>query len=407
MFKKILCFFLPIHLLAASLVEVGLDRFFKDHHEKLIFKKKIGILTNQTGRSSQGESTVDLFLREAKDYEVIALFSPEHGIDGQGYAWEKIQNSTYKKHIPIYSLHGATRRATPEMLRGIDVIIFDIQDIGTRTYTYGSTLFYLMEEAAKTGISVIVLDRPNPMGGHLVDGPMLENAFRSYIGYINIPYCHGMTLGELAHYFAAEYKVKCDLTVIPMSGWKRSMTYEQTGLQWIPTSPNIPESTTPFFAASTGILGELSLVNIGIGYTLPFKVVGAPWIDADRFADALNNQKLPGVHFLPFHYRPFYGSYKGKDCHGVKIQITDYALYRPLSVQYLLLGILKSLYPKEISSRLAAMPQTQKDLFNKANGNSTAMQSLIHDKFTAWKLINYQKEERDAFIHKRRKYLLY
>lgn len=405
-FKKILIFFLPLTLLCAP-VEVGLDRFFKDGFQKLLHKKKVGILTNQTGRSSSQESTVEIFLNEAKDYEVIALFAPEHGLEGQCYAWEKIKDSTYKKKLPVYSLHGTTRRPTKEMLAGIDVIIFDIQDIGTRSYTYGTTLYYLMEEAAKHKISVIVLDRPNPMSGDLVDGPMLETPFRSFIGYINVPYCHGMTLGELALFFNAEYKIQCDLKVVPMHGWKREMIYEKTGLQWIPTSPNIPESTTPFYAASTGILGELNLVNIGIGYTLPFKLVGAPWIHAEQFAHALNEQKIPGVYFLPFHYRPFYGSFKDKDCHGIKIQITDYSLYRPLTVQYHLIGILKTLYPKEFSTKLASIPQTQKDLFNKANGNSVMLNLIQNEKLITWKLISYQKEEREAFIAKRKQYLIY
>jgi len=407
MFKQILCFFLPISLFSTPIIELGVDQFFKNGHERLIKNKKVALLTNQTGRTSNNQSTIELFLERAKNYQVIALFCPEHGLDGKAYAFEKIKDGSFNKKLPIYSLHGSTRRPTKKMLTDIDVIIFDIQDIGTRAYTYATTLFYVMEEAAKYNISVIVLDRPNPINGLIVDGPMLESKFRSFIGYINVPYCHGMTIGELAGFFNHEYNVNCRLKVIPMKGWKREMSFEETGLQWIPPSPNIPESTTPFFSATTGILGELGIVNIGIGYTLPFKLVGAPWINADQLAAALNKQKIPGAYFLPFHYRPFYGSCKGKDCHGVKIQIINHKIYRPLTTQYYILGILKSLYPKQFIAKLKNTSQTKQNLFNKANGNSTMYQYLIHEKYPARKLISYQKTERENFRKKRKKYLIY
>jgi len=187
------------------------------------------------------------------------------------------------------------------------------------------------------------------------------------LGYINVPYCHGMTVGELARFFNEEYKIRCNLHVIPMKGWKRHMTYQNTGLAWIPTSPYIPEPDTPFFYASTGILGSLGIVNIGIGYTLPFKVVGAPWIDADDFAAKLNAQKLPGVKFLPFHYQPYYGKFKGKHCEGVQIIITDPHRYRPLAVQYMLIGLLKSLYPSIFRESLAKIDQNSHKESSKNN----------------------------------------
>lgn len=405
MFKRIFLFFMPLYVFSAQ-VELGIDRFFKDGYESLIQKKKIGIITNQTGVNSQLETTIQIFLDHEKEYQIAALFCPEHGLDGKGYAWEKISHGTMK-HLPVYSLHGTTRRPTKEMLKNLDVLIYDIQDIGVRSYTYATTLYYAMEEAAKCGITVIVLDRPNPMGGVVVDGPMLEEAFRSFIGYINVPYCHGMTIGELARYFNDEYKIGCKLEVVAMKGWKREMSFSNTGLTWIPTSPNIPEDDTPYYTATTGILGELELVNIGIGYTLPFKIVGAPWIDAEQFATALNQQKLPGVTFIPFHYRPFYGSCKGKDCHGVKINITDHNLYRPLTVQYYLIGLLKSLYPKHVMAKLNETPTAKRDLFNKANGTDSILKTLLQEKYSARKMAEYQKTEREQFIQKRDKYLIY
>ena len=292
-----------------------------------------------------------------------------------------------------------------EMLKGIDVIIYDIQCTGVRAYTYPTTLFYMMEAAAKEGIEVIVLDRPNPINGITIDGPMLEEQWRSYIGYINVPYCHGMTIGELAQFFNQEYNIGCRLQVIPMKGWKRSMTYRETGLSWIPPSPNIPEPDTPIFASSTGILGELHMMNIGIGFTMPFKIVGAPWVKGKEFADKLNAQKLPGVRFQPFHFRPFWGIYKGLDCQGVLIQMTDPQVYRPLAVQYLLLGLLKSLYPKEFLEHFR--DKACKDLFCKANGTEAVYEILMNEKYPAWKLMELHRKERDAFAEKRKKYLLY
>src|SRR5262249_42005534 len=191
-----------------------------------------------------------------------------------------------------------------------------------------------------------------PMHGLTVDGPLLEEKWRSFIGYVNVPYCHGMTIGELARFFNEEYQVNCKLTVIPMRGWERSMSFSDTGLTWVPPSPNVPEPDTPLYCPSTGLLGELSISNIGIGFSLPFKVVGAPWIKAEEFAEKLNGQKLPGIHFQPFYYKPFWGLYKGIHCQGVLLRITDAKTYRPLAVQYLILGLLKSLYPKEFMQRL-------------------------------------------------------
>lgn len=388
-------------------VRIGLEECFKEEYSHLWKGKKIGLITNHTGVNSELKSTIDLFLEHDKECTLFALFAPEHGIDGKGHAFEKIADRKHKCSIPIYSLHGTTRRPTPEMLKGVEVLIYDIQDVGSRGYTYATTLFYVMEEAAKASIPVVVLDRPNPLGGNLVDGPMLEAAFRSYIGYVNVPYCHGFTIGELASFFNEEYRVRCKLTVVPMKGWKREMSFQETGLHWIPTSPHIPEEDTPFYSATTGILGELDLVNIGVGYTLPFKVVGAPWIDAEQFAEALNAQKLPGVYFLPFHYKPFYGSYKGTECHGVKIQITNKHKYRPLVVQYFLIGLLKSLYPEKVVTKLKSMSKGKLELFNKATGSDTIYKLLLEEKFIAWKLVEYQKEEREAFLEKRKKYLLY
>lgn len=404
-FGSLLALLICFSSLQAEKVTVGVDAFFDDGHDVLLKGKSVGVITNHTGINRNFQLTSDLFRDKAKHYCLKALFSPEHGLHGNAYAWEKVKDQKGKDSISVYSLHGATRRPTKEMLEGIDVLIYDIQDNGCRAYTYATTLYYAMEEAAKHKVEVIVLDRPNPLGGLLVDGPMLEQKKRSFIGYINVPYCHGMTIGELARFFNEEYKIGCSLKVVGMKGWKRNMTYSDTGLTWIPLSPHIPEEDTPFYCASTGIIGELGLVSIGIGYTLPFKVVGAPWINGEDLAKHLNEQKLPGVWFSPFFFRPFYGMHKGKDCQGVKIHILDHHKYKPLMVQYCLIGILKSLYPAQVKEIISKVSRTKKDLFCLANGNDTMLEIIQKEKYIAWKLIEYQKEARNDFLKKRRGYL--
>lgn len=404
-FCAILLFISIAHSAFTSQVELGVDRIFKEEFISSVANKKVGLIVNHTSVDSKLCSTIELF--QSHGVAVAALFAPEHGIDGRAYAFEEVKDSKGPNGIPIYSLHGKTRRPTESMLKGIEVLVFDVQDIGVRSYTYASTLFYVMEEAAKRGIEVVVLDRPNPINGLIVDGPMMKEKWRSFIGYINVPYCHGMTIGELARLFNAEYKIKCRLKVIPMRGWKRSMSFKETGLAWIAPSPQIPESDTPLFYASTGILGELKCVNIGVGYTLPFKLIGAPWINAKDFSKRLNAHNLPGVRFTPFYYRPFFGSYKGLDCQGAMIVVTDHRHYQPLTVQYLLIGMLKALYPKKVSERLSALDQESKNLFCKANGNEEMLAWLSAEKYVAYKMIQFQKEQREAFMEKRAKYLLY
>ena len=248
-------------------VSLGVDIFFEEGAQQLK-GKKVGLIVNQTSIDSKMRSTLSRF--QEAGIQVAALFSPEHGLKGHQYAAEKVSHGK-EAEIPVYSLHGEHRRPSQEMLVGLDAIVYDIQCTGVRAYTYQTTLYYAMEEAAKAGILSVVLDRPNPINGLVVDGPMLSVERRSFIGYINVPYCPGMTIGELAKFFNAEYKVGCKLLVIPMKGWKRSMSYRDTGLAWIPPSPNVPEPDTPLFYPVTGLLGELELVSIGIGIYLAFQ----------------------------------------------------------------------------------------------------------------------------------------
>lgn len=412
MIKKITLTFLLFTFLhlnrpleAKAHVKPGIEVLLKEPYIQELKGKKIGLILNHTAVSSTLEHTLDLLkAREnAIGFKIQALFAPEHGLDGNCYAYEDVKDSC-KMEIPTFSLHGKTRRPTEEMLKGLDLLIYDIQDIGSRSYTYTTTLFYVMEEAAKKNIKVLVLDRPNPLGGELIDGPMLDENLRSMVGYVNVPYCHGMTIGELAYFFNEEYRIHCPLKIIPMDGWKRSMSFEDTGLTWIPTSPQIPEPTTVFYYPTTGMLGELSLSSIGIGYTLPFKIVGAPWIEAKAFAKALNGHHFKGVRFEPFYFRPFFGKFAHQNCEGVLICITDKKMYKPVSTQFLIAGTLKSLYPEQFKEALLAS-QKKKEIFEKVCGSKEIYQIISEKPYIIWPLITFHENEKKIFLEKRKKYL--
>lgn len=391
-----------VGLMAEAKVSVGVDVLFEQGYDQKLFKgKRVGLITNHTAINGVFQSTLDVFYKKTR---LTAIFAPEHGITGLAYASESVTDQNYNG-IPIYSLHGNTRRPTTQMFKNVEVLVYDIQDIGSRSYTFCSTLFYCMEEAAKHHIPVVVLDRPNPINGIVVDGPMLDQKWRSFVGYINVPYCHGMTIGELAHFFNEEYHIQCQLTVVPMSGWKRWMSFKDTGLFWIPTSPQIPEDDTPYYYPVTGLLGELSLVNIGVGYTLPFKIAGAPWIDAKNFSTKLNQLQLPGVVFQPFHFRPFFGKFIGEDCQGVRIIVTDQKRFLPLTTQTSILGMLKSLYPTQFKKALADSA-SRKEMFIKVCGTDAIYQLLAKDEYIIWKMREICQKDLTNFLSIRKKYLL-
>ncbi len=385
---------------------MGADLLLQLPYREKLVGKRVGLVSNRAALTKEGACVADLLLEHAEElqYRLVAVFSPEHGFFGEGYAEEAIADATWKG-IPLYSLHGEAKRPSPAQLRGIHLLIFDLQDLGVRSYTFASTLFYLMEEAARAKIPILVLDRPNPLNGLIVDGPVLEKEWRSFVGYLEIPLCHGMTIGELSRYFNSEYQIGCQLDVLPMQGWRREMSYVETGLVWIPTSPHIPEPSSVFGYATTGVLGELSWVSIGIGYSLPFRLVGAPWIRGEELASALQKQKLPGVFFHPFTYRPFFGKYAKETCQGVLLCIQDPKVYLPVTTQLTILGILKTLYPEKAQQLL----QTKKDWtsFHRAWGTRAVWQSFVQEKFPTWKLRGLHQKERARFLEKRKRYLLY
>ncbi|MCP4711821.1 MAG: DUF1343 domain-containing protein, partial [Planctomycetes bacterium] len=273
--------------------------------------KRVGLVTNATGVDWNLKSTVDL-LHEAPNVNLVALYGPEHGVRGAQTAGEHVGFYTDERTgLPVFSLYGKTRKPTPEMLKGIDVLVYDIQGIGCRSYTFISTLGVCMEACAENDVEVMVMDRPNPLSGNRVEGNLVEEGYFSFVSQFPVPYVFGLTVAEFARMLNGEGLLKdgiqCDLTVITMQNWKRAMTYEDTGLEWVPTSPHIPHKYSPLYYVSSGVMGELGVISEGVGYTAPFQLIGAEWVDADLLATELNAQNLPGLIFRPVVYKPYYG----------------------------------------------------------------------------------------------------
>lgn len=330
-------------------IQTGIE-VLKAQNFRCLEGKRVGLITNPTGVDNELRSTIDI-LHEAPNVNLVALYGPEHGVRGDVHAGDHVSDQRDPATgLPVYSLYGKTRKATPEMLKDIDVLVYDIQDIGCRSFTYISTLGLAMEAAAENGKELIVLDRPNPLGGLKVEGNLVEDDCISFVSQFKIPYVYGLTCGELALMLNGERMLtdgaQCKLTVIKMKGWKRRMDYTATGLQWIPSSPHIPHPHTAYFYPVSGILGELGYMSIGVGYTIPFQMFAAPWAEADKLADALNALQVPGVIFRPIHLKPFYSVGKGEQLQGVQVHITDYAK-APLSpIQFLVMQEVARLWPE-------------------------------------------------------------
>ena len=329
------------------MTDVGLSVLFRERLG-LVEGLSIGLITNQTGVDSQFRSSVTLFAEHPK-VQLAALFSPEHGISGSAQAAIHVPSAVDNgRQIPIYSLYGETRQPTPEMLAGIDVLIYDIQDVGSRFYTYISTLLRSMSTAAANDVDFIVLDRPNPIRGDRIEGNQLQPAFRSFVGEAVTPIRHGMTVGELAQFCQAELDstFSSRLHVVPMHGWWRGMWYDQTGLSWVPPSPNMPTVETATLYPGICLIEGTNLSE-GRGTTKPFEWVGAPWINSEKWADTLNNLDLPGTHFRPIHFTPTFSKYADQECYGVQVHVTDRDRFRPVDVGLHLIATVQSSYPDE------------------------------------------------------------
>lgn len=370
----------------------GLDCLIRDAFRPLA-GAKVGLITNHTGLTLEGVSAIDAF-HHAPGLDLVRLFSPEHGI--RGLLDEKVSDSVDDRTgLPIVSLYGTRQRPAPEHLKGLDTLVFDIQDIGCRYYTYISTLGNCLEEAARAGLRFVVLDRPNPIGGTAVEGPISDDDQRSFTAWHPMPVRHGMTVGEIARFFNQERAIGANLTVIRVEGWERRQWLDQTGLYWTNPSPNMRSLTQAALYPGVGLL-ETTNLSVGRGTDTPFEMVGAPWLDGRAFAMAMNRQGLPGVRFVPVRFVPRSSVFSGERCVGVNILIVDRARFSPVRTGIAMAAALRSAYPSqwkaEAYGRLLANRQIHQLLLAGASPNQMEL---------SW------REGLERFKARRRRYLLY
>ncbi|MGG2028749.1 DUF1343 domain-containing protein [Gottfriedia sp. S16(2024)] len=378
-------------------VTPGIEVLLADQKELLI-GKKVGLITNPTGIDSKLNSIVDL-LYEDPAIELTALFGPEHGVRGNAQAGSYVESYIDDKTgLPVYSLYGKTNKPTAEMLKNVDLLLFDIQDVGTRLYTYIYTMAYAIEAAKENNIPIVVLDRPNPLGGLSVDGPVLESDSSSFIGMYPIPAKHGMTVGELATFFNKEYKIGADLKVVKMKGWKRFMDYDDTGLPFVLPSPNMPTVSTTFIYPATGLI-EGTNVSEGRGTTKPFEIIGAPYINGTDLAAKLNALILPGVKFRAASFIPTFSKHTGILSHGVEIFVTDRDKFEAASTGLHIIKTIHDMYPNDFEF-------LSNNFFDKSIGNDW-IRPMINEGASVTDIMNKYQSELDQFKKIRKKYLIY
>jgi uncharacterized protein YbbC (DUF1343 family) len=373
-------------------VQTGLDVLEAEKFAPLR-GKHVGLITNHTGLDYQERTTINV-LAHAPEVQVVALFSPEHGI--AGHSDEKLASSKdASTGLPIFSLYGDHLRPTDEMLQGIDALVFDVQDAGVRFYTYTTTMAYCMEEAAKRKIAFFVLDRPNPLNGDIVEGPVLDAEKTSFVGYYPLPVRYGLTIGELAQFYNTENHINADLHVIPMRNWHRNYFFESTGLKWIPPSPNLRTLKGSLLYPGLEILQNAG-VSVGRGTEAPFEEFGAPWINGEDMAEVLNAKGLPGVHFANQPFIPVSGLYAGQHCGGVSVRVTDRAALRSMRIGLEIVAALNKKYPDHFD--------VNKILF--LVGNDSTLQQLqsgtaVNEIIASW------AKDIAAYDAARRRYFLY
>jgi len=390
----------------SSKVKTGVE-VLRDRNFDILKGKRVGLVTNPTGVDSKLKSTIDI-LFEAKEVNLTALYGPEHGVRGNYSAGDLVDfyvDDATK--LPVYSLYGKTRKPTAEMLKDVDVLVFDIQDIGSRSYTYISTMGLVMEAAAEYNKEVVILDRPNPLGGNRIEGNVVEDGYYSFVSQFAIPYVHGLTVGELAMLLneegLLENKSKCKLSVVPLEGWTRNLYFEQTGLPWVLSSPHVPHKFSPFYYTVSGILGELrGVLSIGVGYTTPFQTFATEWINAEELAIKMNSYNLQGVIFRPITYKPYYGFGKDKMLHGVEIYITDYTNINLIPVQFYFAQAVNELYGRNIISE----NEGRFDMFDKVLGTSK-IRELFMQRLKVEDIVPYLNKDIENFRKLSKKYYLY
>lgn len=376
-------------------VKFGIDNI--DDYLHLFEGKRVGLITNQTGINSNYESTIDILYEKVN---LVSLFAPEHGIRGEVQAGHTVATYTdAKTGLPVYSLYGQIDRPTDKMMSELDILCIDIQDAGARFYTYIYTMAYAMEAAKKNNKKFIVFDRPNPTGGVEVEGNILELAYRSFVGYYPIVQRHGMTIGELAKLFNEEYNIGCNLEVIKMTGWERDMYYEDTGLPWVLPSPNMPTINTTIVYSGTCIFEGTNLSE-GRGTTIPFEVIGAPFIDADKLAKALNDLNLPGVYFRPAYFTPTFSKHEGVLCKGVQVHVTDRSKFKAVRTGWAMLDVIRHMYPKDFQ---IDEESNSRNVLNLITGTNY----ITQDKYTLSEQFEILERDTNTFKIIRSRYLIY
>lgn len=399
--------FLTLSLSVCAQVKPGIE-VLRDNNFDILKGKRVGLITNPTGVDNSLVSTVDI-LAAASDVKLMGLYGPEHGVRGDIHAGDHVDNTTdAKTGVPVYSIYGKTRKPTPEMLKDIDVLVYDIQDNGCRSYTFISSMGLAMEACAELGKEFVVLDRPNPVGGNIVEGNLVEDNCVSFVSQFPIPYLYGLTPGELARYLNEEGLLgngkKVNLTVVPMVGYHRNMDFRETGMPWILPSPHMPTPESVAYYPATGILGELYFMSIGVGYTLPFKLMCAEWIDAEDFAARLNEKNIPGVNFRPIHIKPFYSTGQGKNLQGVEIYITDREKAPLTMIQFYAMEVLADMYPQGRVFENA--DEKRFDMFDKVCG-SKEIRKRFSKNYKVADIVDYWNKDNESFRRKSSKYYLY
>lgn len=385
-------------------VKTGIE-VLRERNFDVLQGKRVGLCTNPTGVDRNLVSTIDI-LHNAENVNLVALYGPEHGVRGNIYAGDHVENEVDKRTgLKMYSLYGKTSKPTQEMMDEIDVMVYDIQDIGCRSYTYISTMGNLMEACQKYGKELVILDRPNPLGGKKIEGCIVEDGFYSFVSRFAIPYIYGQTPGELALYLNAKAEQPCKLTVVEMQGWTRNMTWDETGLEWIVASPHVPHGRTAIYYPVTGIFGEFYYINIGVGYTMPFEVMGAPWVNADSLAQALNALELPGVVFRGLHYKPYYSVFKGENTQGVQIHITDYEAVALSEIQFYVVQEMMRLWGDK-HDWFTECDQRRFSMFNKVCGTNQ-IKELFGKRYRWEDAKAYWEKDVEKYREESSKYYLY
>lgn len=383
----------PTTTAPTSNVLTGIDVLERDNFRQLA-GRRVGLITNHTGVNRDGKSTVEL-LHSAKPLKLAVLFSPEHGFEGKLDVSKIGDTQDQTTGLKVFSLYGETRKPTAAMLADIDTVVFDIQDIGARFYTYVSTMGEAMRACAEQGKRFVVLDRPNPIGGVAVAGPMLDEGSESFVAFHRLPVRHGLTTGELARLFQDELKLQLDLEVIECVGWRRAALYDETGLTWINPSPNMRSLTEALLYPGIGLL-ETTNVSVGRGTDTPFEVVGAPWLDGRKLAAALAAEKLAGVSFVPIEFTPTSSKFANQKCGGINIAITDRAQFEPLRTGFAIAAKLRELYPLEWETKS----------YNRLLGNQKTLEAVTAGS-SPQQILEIAREGVSDFQRRRLKFLLY